>query len=346
LGGCGDGWIGRHGDAGSRHPCCHHHDHHHGHQDHGHHHHDHHHDHHHEAEVSNTGVYPYSPMVPKDWRPEDLKKWIESLKVPVLRTKEVVGQKEFDLVQRSWNWGKYREAANYFNLITERQIEDEDFAQMKKSDIVELDQDIEQEEIGDLYFKQNTMNEKDLIEFSDREIEKLVEQYNLYMAWEQEIKDLKNQVAETLGVAQKTEILMQINQLQLRQKELGEAMKFANPYIWMGYKMKAYLGSEKEIKTIGDLRVHAASPTYICHKRINYLAEGMKKNGYGDLWSEDDLPVETTLAEILEHEAFQALLRDEKWLAKWVEYEYFEQDGRVAKWENFLAEKNNAHESR
>ncbi len=268
---------------------------------------------------------------------QDLEAKIKSLSTKVLRAKGVIGEREFDLVQGSWRWGKYQKGKNFFNLICADPLSAEELVSLQGL-VVSADN---KTETLTNHLPNLPMTEQELQDFSRQEIAKLVDQYHQYMRRENQIKKLKEAMAD-LGMTQKIDLLNQLNQLQLEQKTLGEAMKYDNPLIWLEYKLQAYRGTENEIKTVEDLRKHSASPTYICHKRLTYLAKAMKENGFGDFWKEQEVAGEMELEVFLNSAQFKAVMSDQNVLEMWRKHEYFVHDGRVAKWENYQLDNHNA----
>lgn len=155
-------------------------------------------------------------------------------------------------------------------------------------------------------------------------IDTLVAMYHQYMDLEKEIQELKKDT-------QKNALI--INALWVKQKLLWESMKYDNPHIWLEYKIEAYKDSSWAINTIKDLKEHAKSPTYICHKRLQFLAKYMKEKFGKDIFDKD-LDQNMLIRDFFAWDDIGAST-DEIFVLKWLEYEYFEVNGKVAKWENF-----------
>jgi hypothetical protein len=123
-------------------------------------------------------------------------------------------------------------------------------------------------------------------------------------------------------------------QLNERIAALSDAMTFALPSIWIGYKARAYRDEPQALTTLADLRLHCAKPGYICTKRFQFLNAALRGSGLTAL---DDEQLSPTL--LLESAEIQDVLsrieQDAEFVRRWQEYEYYTVDWRVAKWEGF-----------
>gem|GEM_PF-5083218 len=109
------------------------------------------------------------------------------------------------------------------------------------------------------------------LEESQEILDALYQDYRYYYTLENRIQANKNHP--------------DVNTWLLEQQEVSDRMKYPNPYIWLCYKLEAYKNSPQEIRTIGDLKEHCKSPTYICHKRLHFLTD-ILKTYHIDIWNE------------------------------------------------------------
>lgn len=165
---------------------------------------------------------------------------------------------------------------------------------------------------------------------SEGKITDLIRDYHRYMALSEEIRELQAQ----LVIEPSPWDSQRITVLQLKQKYLWESMKYDNPFIWLEYKRRAYAETASSVRTIGDLKKHCQSPTYICHKRLMFL-HGILKRDFGlDIFS-DTIDSNILLIDFLENGSVQAISQNPTYMQEWLWYEYFSLDGRTAKWENY-----------
>ncbi len=106
---------------------------------------------------------------------------------------------------------------------------------------------------------------------------------------------------------------------------IGDEMTFANPYVWLGYKCRAYVGADA-ITTIADLDRHCAPLDDICHQRHAFLMSELRTRGITDI-----VP-ETNILEFLRRSDVLEAVFDADLLARWQQQEYRHDGGRVAKW--------------
>lgn len=243
---------------------------------------------------------------------EQLKDILEKNK-DIIRAKWIVWNREFDYVHSSLNLWRFTNEKAYITFISTEKF------------------DIEFESENENKNNQVNMKKVDILDFelSQQKIETLVKQYNEYMELEKQIETLKEKIKNS----DDKNITKQITLLQLKQKYLWESMKYDNPYIWIEYKRLAYAWTESKVETIWELRKHCESPTYICHKRLMFLNSILKEN-WIDIFDKN-IDENTLLIDFLNNWLIQEISRNEKIMKEWLNYEYFETNDRVAKWENF-----------
>ena len=156
-------------------------------------------------------------------------------------------------------------------------------------------------------------------------------------------KDYMNMYNEKLGLEaeyaknQDSQLAQEIQQLDIALDKLWDDMKFDNPLIWIGYKRLAYANNpEKKVETIWELKKHCERKTDICHKRLDFLNEHLKSDFWIDLFDENQVKAEQSLVDFIkENEAIKKLSQDEQFMTQWLQNEYFQIDGKVAKWQNY-----------
>lgn len=311
---------------------------HHGHERHGHAEHDHHghhghyhehteHDHHEHAEKAPVFSMTFDDL-PENFSEEALARVLAQYESVLIRAKGVVNGRRFNYVWGSLNWEVADSGKARLNFITSEPVDEEklslELRVVAKKDRSEMADAYQIEQFISNYLK---MNKIELREYTEKEIDKLIGMYKEWMEMDKETKAWSESAVDQFKVSAR----------QLEQKALGEAMTFANPLIWLGYKIRAYAGSPKELRTVADLRKHAENPDYICYKRLSYLSDALKAKTGKDLWK--DWSAETQLGELFDNDVWWELSADSEFITGWQNYEYFRQaDGdrmRVAKWENW-----------
>lgn len=116
---------------------------------------------------------------------------------------------------------------------------------------------------------------------------------------------------------------------------LSDAMTFASPTVWVAYKYEAYTREPQPIRTVHAFRQHCSKPGYICTKRFEFVSAELAKRGLVP-WSDatvypDDADLTTLYPLLAQLEA------DQEFMQQWAAHEYYRDDGRVAKWENYPA---------
>lgn len=115
---------------------------------------------------------------------------------------------------------------------------------------------------------------------------------------------------------------------------VSDAMTFPSPIVWMMYKFEAYADESQSIRTMQDFRTHCSKPGYICTKRFNFVNAELAKRSEKPLSAVDAYGDELLLSEV--YAAVRVLESDDVYMRQWNEYEYWQVDGRVAKWENYI----------
>ncbi len=243
----------------------------------------------------------------------------------MIRAKWVIENISFNYTHGSLEIEWYSQENNYANFISEIPLK--------------IPQNIS--------FKNRTMSQKNIqiipeSEFPEK-ISTLVAQYHERMNLEMQIKSLetKFKLFKYLSkfrteeeISEKKAINAQMIQtLQLKQKILWDAMKYDNPHIWLKYKIEAYKNSSWKIETLADLKKHAQSPTYICHKRLQFLNQYTKEKFWKDIFDES-LDQDMSVKDFYAWDDTIASL-DVDFMQEWLNYEYFEIKGKTAKWENY-----------
>ena len=161
----------------------------------------------------------------------------------------------------------------------------------------------------------------------------LLNQYKNYMNMYNEKLALETEYAKN----QDSKLAQEIQQLDIALDKLWDDMKFDNPLIWIGYKRLAYANNpEKKVETIWELKKHCERKTDICHKRLDFLNEHLKSDFWIDLFDENQVKSEQSLVDFIkENEAIKKLSQDEQFMTQWLQNEYFQIDGKVAKWQNY-----------
>lgn len=294
--------------------------------------HHHHHEHSHQAPVFSKSFVDIN----ENFSVKDLENLLATHKDVLIRAKGVVAGRRFNYVHGDLVWEKAALEKSVLNFISSRPVDVEQLNDLLKKEKAGLKAAWEYQYQSELAGKINqylNMDKIAMLKFVEEEVAKLVGQYKQWMDLEMQINQLKNQLPMSIDKEKK------IEDLKLEQKQLGEAMTFANPLIWLMYKIRAYQGTEKALQNLGDLRKHCESPTYICHKRLDYLNWGLQKR-FGKNLLDDSLDSAVSLEKIIEDGELLDLSLDGDFMKSWQEYEYFKQIDehdrmRVAKWENY-----------
>ena len=301
---------------------CDHHHHEHEHEDE--HEHDHHHHHHHE----HSKFFTKSIALSEETSLDQLKDLIAQLGEDALRVKWVIKYWpqafEFDYVRGGeleiWNMTTLQP---HLNVITQHSLSPELIAMISSGSTSSE--------------KLSYVPEKKIyspIEVSAA-VSVLLNQYKDYMNMYNEKLALETEYAKN----QDSKLAQEIQQLDIALDKLWDDMKFDNPLIWIGYKRLAYANNpEKKVETIWELKKHCERKTDICHKRLDFLNEHLKSAFWIDLFDENQVKADQSLVDFIkENEAIKKLSQDEQFMTQWLQNEYFQIDGKVAKWQNYQA---------
>ena len=307
-----------------------HHEHEHDHHEHEHDHHEHEHDHHEHGHHhhEHSKFFTKSIALSEETSLDQLKDLIHQLGQDALRIKWVIKYWsqafEFDYVRGGeleiWNMTTLQP---HLNVITQRSLSPELIAMISSGSTSSE--------------KLSYVPEKKIyspIEVSAA-VSVLLNQYKDYMNMYNEKLALETEYAKN----QDSKLAQEIQQLDIALDKLWDDMKFDNPLIWIGYKRLAYANNpEKKVETIWELKKHCERKTDICHKRLDFLNEHLKSDFWIDLFDENQVKAEQSLVDFIkENEAIKKLSQDEQFMTQWLQNEYFQIDGKVAKWQNYQA---------
>ena len=302
----------------------HEHEHEHKHEHEHEHEHDHEHNHHHHHEHSK--FFTKSIALSEEASLDQLKDLIDQLGEDALRVKWVIKYWsqafEFDYVRGGeleiWNMTTLQP---HLNVITQHSLSPELIAMISSGSTSSE--------------KLSYVPEKKIyspIEVSAA-VSVLLNQYKDYMNMYNKKLALETEYAKN----QDSQLAQEIQQLDIALDKLWDDMKFDNPLIWIGYKRLAYANNpEKKVETIWELKKHCERKTDICHKRLDFLNEHLKSDFWIDLFDENQVKAEQSLVDFIkENEAIKKLSQDEQFMTQWLQNEYFQIDGKVAKWQNY-----------
>ena len=305
-----------------------HHEHEHDHHEHEHDHHEHEHDHHEHVHHhhEHSKFFTKSIALSEETSLDQLKALIDQLGQDALRVKWVIKYWsqafEFDYVRGGeleiWNMTTLQP---HLNVITQHSLSPELIAMISSGSTSSE--------------KLSYVPEKKIyspIEVSAA-VSVLLNQYKDYMNMYNQKLDLETEYAKN----QDSKLAQEIQQLDIALDKLWDDMKFDNPLIWIGYKRLAYANNpEKKVETIWELKKHCERKTDICHKRLDFLNEHLKSDFWIDLFDENQVKAEQSLVDFIkENEAIKKLSQDEQFMTQWLQNEYFQIDGKVAKWQNY-----------
>ena len=305
-----------------------HHEHEHDHHEHEHDHHEHEHDHHEHGHHhhEHSKFFTKSIALSEETSLDQLKDLIAQLGQDALRVKWVIKYWsqafEFDYVRGGeleiWNMTTLQP---HLNVITQHSLSPELIAMISSG---------------------STSSEK-LSYVPEKKIYSPIEVSAAVSVLLNQYKDYMNMYNQKLGLEteyaknQDSKLAQEIQQLDIALDKLWDDMKFDNPLIWIGYKRLAYANnSEKKVETIWELKKHCERKTDICHKRLDFLNEHLKSDFWIDLFDENQVKAEQSLVDFIkENEAIKKLSQDEQFMTQWLQNEYFQIDGKVAKWQNY-----------
>jgi hypothetical protein len=121
---------------------------------------------------------------------------------------------------------------------------------------------------------------------------------------------------------------------------IGDKMTYADPVVWMMYKHEAYLGSDREIATVGTLRHHCEDHGGICAKRFKFLSAYIKGKHGKDILSSQEFPNDTRIELLYGSKLLDNVVSDLDFIEEWAKYEFYKKDGQVKKWQNYHVVQN------
>lgn len=306
----------------------HEHDHEYDHHEHEHDHHEHEHEHNHHHHHEHSKFFTKSIALSEEASLDQLKYLIDQLGEDALRVKWVIKYWsqafEFDYVRGGeleiWNMTTLQP---HLNVITQHSLSPELIAMISSG---------------------STSSEK-LSYVPEKKIYSPIEVSAAVSVLLNQYKDYMNMYNQKLGLEteyaknQDSKLAQEIQQLDIALDKLWDDMKFDNPLIWIGYKRLAYANNpEKKVETIWELKKHCERKTDICHKRLDFLNEHLKSDFWIDLFDENQVKADQSLVDFIkENEAIKKLSQDEQFMTQWLQNEYFQIDGKVAKWQNYQA---------
>lgn len=150
-------------------------------------------------------------------------------------------------------------------------------------------------------------------------------------------KKVREVMTSTEGLAITQKISSRKVSLSQELKNISDSMTFENPIVWIMYKYLAYQGTSDAISTMVDFLNHCSKPGYICTKRFNFLNDYLKINRGIDLKDKRRFPDDIVLPELYESSLIVEVTEDEKFISDWHKHEYFKENGRIAKWEDYAS---------
>jgi hypothetical protein len=148
---------------------------------------------------------------------------------------------------------------------------------------------------------------------------------------------MPNNINDLLAISQKSvdRLLLQLveysslngKQLDDWQNRVSDEMSFANPYIWLSYKSKAYKNTNHVIDTWSDLVEHCSPIDDICHQRLDFISKQFSKSA---------LPTpDNRIEDLLLDASFQKKVLDPAMIEEWQKYEFYIQNNQISKWQNY-----------
>lgn len=170
-------------------------------------------------------------------------------------------------------------------------------------------------------------------------IDRLLVMYDTYKAISIEEKVVASKLAKAKLLGKSTKELTEERAVLISKlKTLSDEMTFASPAIWMMYKFEAYTNEAQPIRTMHDFRMHCSKPGYICTKRFTFLNNQLKKRGLSTLLDNNQYTDEMLVSDVVDSNPIKSLSIDIQFNRLWSTYEYYTEDGNVAKWDNYKLE--------
>lgn len=165
-------------------------------------------------------------------------------------------------------------------------------------------------------------------------LEELLAMYQHYKAVNEQVQRTGRQLAQArLRQSVNPELTASYDTLRKQLQVLSDDMTFSSPTLWMRYKFEAYVGETQPIRTMHDFRLHCAKPGYICTKRFHFVNAALSARAAATLGDTAVFPDDMSLIDACA--AVSVLEADAECMAAWKAYEYYRDNGRVAKWETY-----------
>ena len=169
-------------------------------------------------------------------------------------------------------------------------------------------------------------------------VDRLLDMYDKYKTLTAKIAVVERRLAlaklKNSGVEQ---IRIELDNLRHSQQQLSDDMTFDTPLVWVMYKFEAYQDEAQPIQTMHDFRLHCSKLGYICTKRFTFLNTHLCNNGQCPLTDDERYPDKMLLSEIFP--LLGEVEQDEVFLSTWRAHEYYQQDGIVKKWQDYVDRK-------
>ena len=166
-------------------------------------------------------------------------------------------------------------------------------------------------------------------------VDRLLDMYDEYKTLTAKIAAAERRLAlaklKNSGVEQ---IRIELDDLRHSQQQLSDDMTFDTPLVWVMYKFEAYQDEAQPIQTMHDFRLHCSKPGYICTKRFTFLNTHLCNNGQCPLTDRKQYPDEMLLSEIFP--LLGKIEQDEVFMSSWHAHEYYQEDGIVKKWQDYV----------
>jgi hypothetical protein len=133
------------------------------------------------------------------------------------------------------------------------------------------------------------------------------------------------------------ELVRMHEQTKQQLQSLSDSMTFSNPFVWIMYKFEAYKNEAQPIRTMRDFRIHCSKVGDICTKRFTFVNEQLVAKGERSLVDSNYYEDATLIDTLLEDRSINELMNDPVFMDLWNKYEFNTADGRVAKWESYVA---------
>ena len=166
-------------------------------------------------------------------------------------------------------------------------------------------------------------------------VDKLLDMYDEYKALIAKIAAAERRLAlAKLNNSSGEQIRIELDALRHSQQQLSDDMTFDTPLVWVMYKFEAYQDEAQPIRTMHDFRLHCSKPGYICTKRFTFLNTHLCNNGQCPLTDNERYPDKMLLSEIFP--LLGEIEQDEAFLSSWRAHEYYQEDGIVKKWQDYV----------